>query len=112
MRLPQDVVRDPDVREQRVNVRVAAEKRVETRFEPVAVAVAPGREFAAGDVPFFDDERRLAGVCEILGCGETGRAGPDDQDIGFRRCDQSTNSWGPATVGMSTGIRPAMMISS
>jgi hypothetical protein len=59
-------MRDADVGEQRVNVRVAAEKRVQARFEPIAVAVAPRREFAAGNIALLENEGRFAGIRKIF----------------------------------------------
>jgi hypothetical protein len=85
---------------------------MQPRLEPVTIAVAPRREFSTSDIAFFEDQRRLAGIREIFRGGKTGGTRPDDEDVGFGGCYQSTNSWRPATVGMSTGIRPAMMISS
>jgi hypothetical protein len=46
-------VRDADVGQQRVDVIVAAEKRVEAGFEPVAVAIAPCGELTAGNIPLL-----------------------------------------------------------
>jgi len=74
-----------------MDVRIATEERVQSRLEPVAVAV--------GDVALLDDERGLAGVGKILGGGESGRACPDDEDVGISDGDQRTNSCGWATVG-------------
>jgi len=82
-----------------MDVRIATEERVQSRLEPVAVAVAPRRQLAAGDVALLDDERGLAGVGKILGGGESGRACPDDEDVGISDGDQRTNSCGWATVG-------------
>jgi len=59
-------MRDSDVGEQRVHVRVAAEKRVEARFEPIAVAIAPRRKLASGDVALLEDQRRFPGIREIF----------------------------------------------
>ncbi len=95
-----------------MNVRVAAEERVKARFEPIPVAIAPRRELAARDVAFLEYERGLAFVGEKFRCCEAGGPGTDDEDVGFGGCDQRTNSWGRATVGTSSGIRPLMMISS
>jgi hypothetical protein len=85
---------------------------VQARLEPVPVAVAPRRELSTGDIAFLEDQGGLADVREIFRGRKPGGSGPDDEDVGFGGCYQSTNSWRPATVGMSTGIRPAMMISS
>ena len=112
MRLPQHAIRDADVGQQFVDVGVAAKERVQAGFEPIAVAVAPRREFSTSDIAFLEDQRRLAGIREILRGGKTGGTRPDDKDVGFGGCYQSTNSWRPATVGISTGIKPAMIISS
>jgi len=92
-------VRNAHVRQQRVDVRVAAEERVQPRLEPVAVAVAPRRELAAGNVALLDDERGLAGIGKVLGGGESGRPRADDEDVRIGDGDQRTNSCGWATVG-------------
>ena len=67
MGLPAHVVRDPDLAQQRVYRVVAAEERVQARFEDVAVAVAPRRELAAQDRALFQDKRGAAGIGEVLG---------------------------------------------
>ncbi len=112
MRLPQDVVGNPDVREQFVNVIVAAEECVQARFEPIAVAIAPSGKLAAGDVPFLEDECSFARVGEEFRGREARWPRSDDEDVGFGGSDQRTNSCGCAIVGVSRGIKPAMMISS
>lgn len=95
-----------------MHVVVATEERVQARLEPVAVAVAPGGEFSAGDVALLEDECGFARVGqELRGC-EARWPGADDEDVGFGDSDQRTNSCGCAIVGMSSGIKPAMMISS
>jgi hypothetical protein len=62
MRLPEDVVRDADVAQERVDRIVSAEERMQTGLEDITVAVAPRREFSAKDVPFFQDGGAAAGI--------------------------------------------------
>jgi hypothetical protein len=63
MRLPQDVVSDPDVLEEAVERVVAPEKCVQTCFEDIAVAVAPRRKLPAEDGTLLEDGRGPARVC-------------------------------------------------
>ncbi len=103
---------NPDVREQLVYVIVAAEEGVEARFEPIAVAIAPSGKLAAGDVAFLEDECGFARVGQELRGRKARWPRSDDEDVGLGESDQRTNSCGCAIVGVSSGIKPAMMISS
>ena len=61
-----------------MNVRVSAKERVQPGLEPIAVAIAPRRELAARDMTLLENERRLTGIGEIFGGGETRGARADD----------------------------------
>ncbi len=95
-----------------MHVVVAAEECVEPGLEPIAVAIAPGGELAARDVALLENERALAGVGEEFRGREARWPRSDDEDVGFGGSDQRTNSCGCAIVGMSRGIKPAIIISS
>jgi hypothetical protein len=95
-----------------MDVIVAAEECVQPGLEPIAVAVAPGGEFAARDIALLENEGALARVGEEFRGREARWSRADDEDVGFGGSDQRTNSCGCATVGVSRGIKPAMMISS
>jgi len=62
MRLPKDMMRDPNVTQERMDGVIPTEERVQTRFEDIAIPVTPRGKLAAQDAAFFENGRRPAGV--------------------------------------------------
>ena len=81
MRLPQHVVRDPDLAQQLQEARVTAEDRVQAGLEDVAVAVAPRRQLAAQDRPLLEHQRGAPRVGEEPGRSQACRSAADDQRV-------------------------------
>jgi hypothetical protein len=81
VRLPEEVMRDPNVPQELMQKVVPAEKRMQAGLEDVAVAVAPRRKFSAQDIAFLEYGRAATGVSEKLRGGKPGYAAADDECI-------------------------------
>jgi hypothetical protein len=64
-----------------MQVRIAAEKRVQAAFEPISVRVAPGRKFSPEDVSLLEHAARPTGLSKVHGGRESGRTTADDERL-------------------------------
>mmetsp|Transcript_11931 Transcript_11931/g.38087 ORF Transcript_11931/g.38087 Transcript_11931/m.38087 type:complete len:317 (-) Transcript_11931:64-1014(-) len=78
VRLPLQPVLDAELLEEVHHIWVRAKKDVQTRLDHVAVGVLPRGHLAAEHVARLEDERRVAGVGEVLGAREARQTAADD----------------------------------
>jgi hypothetical protein len=69
---------DADIARERVKEVVSAEKRMQTGFEDISVAISPRRKFSAENIALFQHDGTAAGIGKIFRGGEPRRASTND----------------------------------